>query len=380
MALGCLYWIASALGAARVLRGVSTLDTLSPKEPARWPKLSIIIPACNEAHTLEKAMQSKLAEGYPDLEVVLVEDRSTDGTGALVDRLAAADPRITALHVHALPDGWLGKLNAMNEGQKHAQGEWLLFSDADVHFTPGALRRAVAHCEERGLDHLAVFPEIWRSGLLLDCATATLTRQICVGGRFWAVADPRSRAAAGVGAFNLVRRSALARTKGFEWLKLEVGDDMALGQMLKRSGGRSEVMGGRGQVALHLYHSYPELARSAEKSFLAFKFNLALALSVAVLLLLLELSPFLSLLPFAPPAVQLMGLCGLGAALLGAVGVNRFMGHPALPALLFPIGSALVVFLLVRAAVLGAARGGLTWRGTLYPTRALIDGRRIEFP
>lgn len=380
VSLGALYWLVAAVAAIRTIRAVPVLGEQSPREPARWPKLSIVIPACNEAKTIEPALRSKLAEGYPDLELVVVEDRSTDNTGEIVDRLAAEDPRITALHVQKLPDGWLGKLNAMNEGMKRARGEWLLFSDADVHYTPGALRRAIAYCEEQGLDHMAIFPEIWPSQLLLDIGTAALVRVLYVVGRFWGVQDPKSRAYAGVGAFNLVRRSAMERTPGFEWLKLEVADDMALGQMLKRSGARSVLANGRGQVGLYFYQSFQELARSAEKGIAVFKFKIGLTVTVALAMLVTELAPFLALLPVGPPAARAIGALGTAAALFATVSLGRFMRHPLLPALLVPAGSLLTAVLTVRAVVRAKLSGGITWRGTLYPARALIEGRRIQFP
>jgi hypothetical protein len=375
--VGLLYWVASAVGAELAARRVPVLGALSPREPGRWPKLSIIIPACNEASTLEPALRSKLAEGYPDVELVLVNDRSTDGTGAIVDRMAAEDARVTPLHIRALPDGWLGKLNAMNEGVKRAGGEWLLFSDADIHYTPGVLRRAIAYCEEQGLDHLAVFPEIWRTRLDLDIFTACFSRIVFLVGRVWSVADPKSKAFAGVGAFNLVRRSALERTRGFEWLKLEAGDDMALGQMLKQSGARNAIVNGRGQVGLYFYQTLGEAIRSAEKGAAFMRFSVALSVAFGVVMLGLELSAFLALLPGAPLGVRAMGLIGVAAALFAQLRINRFMGHPVVPALLVPLGSIAMALTMARAGIVGALRGGVKWRGTLYPAQALMEGRRI---
>jgi cellulose synthase/poly-beta-1,6-N-acetylglucosamine synthase-like glycosyltransferase len=126
---------------------VQKLVSLQVPAPTTWPRLSVVIPALNEVDTLEAALGTLLAETYPDLEIVLVDDRSTDGTGALVDRLAARDPRITPVHITALPEGWLGKVHALHVGTQHARGDWLLYTDADVHFGQGSLRHAVAVAE-----------------------------------------------------------------------------------------------------------------------------------------------------------------------------------------------------------------------------------------
>ena len=134
------------------------------------------MPARNEVETLGPAMRSRLAEGYPALEVVLVDDRSTDGTDALVDAIAAEDPRVRALHLTSLPPGWLGKLHAMSEGLRLATGEWLLFSDADVDLAPGTLTRAVSYAEARQLDHLSILPQLRPATWLVDAALASFTR------------------------------------------------------------------------------------------------------------------------------------------------------------------------------------------------------------
>src|SRR6185369_5444580 len=102
------------------------------------------VPACNEAGTIETALASLLAQDYPGLEIVLVDDRSSDGTGVIIDRLAASDPRISAIHVRDLPIGWLGKVHALQRGLERVRGALVLFTDADIYFAPGSLRRAVS--------------------------------------------------------------------------------------------------------------------------------------------------------------------------------------------------------------------------------------------
>jgi hypothetical protein len=379
--VGSLYWLATALGVVRVVCSVPVLARASPADPPRWGRLSVIIPACNEADTLERAMRSKLDQDYPDVEFVLVDDRSTDATGAIVDRLAAQDPRVRALHVTALPPGWLGKLHALDAGLAHATGEWLLFSDADVHLSPGVLRRAVALCEQRGVDHLAVFPEVWSTGAWLDTVMAAFTRVVLVAGRVWAAGDPKSRAAVGVGAFNLVRRSAFERTGGFEWLKLEVADDVGLAQMLKRTGARALVANGRDQVGLLFYRSVGEMARASEKAAVPFGFSLVRSALACAAVLALELAPFVgAATPSGVPGLQAASVAVALVAVVSAGVLNGWIGHRLLPALLVPLGSVMMVGVMLRGAVVSCLRGGVTWRGTLYPSKALLEGRRLQFP
>ena len=136
-----LTWAASLYATLRTIRAVPLLRDDASPEPARWPRVSLIVPARDEARDLERAVRTRLTDDYPNLQVILVDDRSTDGTGAIADRLAADDPRVKVVHVTELPAGWLGKLNALHRGVAEADGEWLLFSDADIEFAPGTLRR-----------------------------------------------------------------------------------------------------------------------------------------------------------------------------------------------------------------------------------------------
>ena len=378
--IGLAYALASTWGTALVVRGVPVLLRDRSPPPGRWPRVSLIVPARNEVETLGPAMRSRLAEGYPALEVVLVDDRSTDGTGVLVDAIAAEDSRVRALHLDSLPPGWLGKLHAMSEGLRRATGEWILFSDADVHLAPGTIARAVSLAEAQRLDHLSLLPQLDPATWLVDAALASFTRTGLVLGRVWLVSDPRSKVGGSVGAFGLVRRDALERSPGIEHLRLEVADDLALGQMLKSSGSRSALANGRELVRIHWYRSLAELTRGTEKGAAVFDHRLLPALCWTGALGALELGPFLAA-AFAPSAIaHWMGLGGAALLLGSTLWMCRFAGQRTLPALLSPLGVVVNGVLLLRAAVVGKIRGGVQWRSTLYSPQELRPGRRVRAP
>ena len=378
--IGLAYALASTWGTALVVRGVPVLLRDRSPPPGRWPRVSLIVPARNEVETLGPAMRSRLAEGYPALEVVLVDDRSTDGTGALVDAIAAEDSRVRALHLDSIPPGWLGKLHAMSEGLRRATGEWILFSDADVHLAPGTIARAVSLAEAQRLDHLSLLPQLDPATWLVDAALASFTRTGLVLGRVWLVSDPRSKVGGSVGAFGLVRRDALERSPGIEHLRLEVADDLALGQMLKSSGSRSALANGRELVRIHWYRSLAELTRGTEKGAAVFDHRLLPALCWTGALGALELGPFLAA-AFAPsPIAHWMGLGGAALLLGSTLWMCRFAGQRTLPALLSPLGVVVNGVLLLRAAVVGKIRGGVQWRSTLYSPQELRPGRRVRAP
>lgn len=346
-----------------------------------WPRVSVIIPACNEAPTLEGATRSRLADDYPSLELVLLNDRSTDETPAIVDRLAASDARVRPVHITALPEGWLGKLHAMHRGVEAARGEWLLFTDADVSFAPGTLRRVIDYCETRGVDHLSLMPQFDRVGFAVDAAIDVFARILTVGGRLWAVPDPRSRAAVGGGLFNLVRRSVYDRSEGFAWLRLEVGDDVALGQMLKRrAGARADVVHGGGMVSLPYYDSLAALAEGMEKNAFAVVggYSHARTIALCALMLVTELGVFVAPLLTSTAWVRAVSCAGSLLALATMAAVLRWMGRPLRSMLLAPAMTVFLAGCVLRSAWLASRRGGILWRGTLYPTALLRAHSRIE--
>lgn len=387
--IGCVYWLWMLIGTLRVVRAVPLLEQSHAPPPQTWPRLSIVIPACNEAASLESALCSVLQQDYPELEIILIDDRSTDGTAAIVDRMAAGDPRIVALHVELLPVGWLGKVHALALGAAKASGSWLLFTDADVHFAPGTLRRAMAHAAHHAIDHLAAVPDLRPSSLLVDANVALFCRTFMVALRLWAVADPKSDAFMGIGAFNLVRREALEHTAGLSWLRMEVADDVGLGMMLKQSGARCCVVNAQSMLGLHWYRTLREMAHGAEKAYAsAARCSLPRLLLFCIVLVAMEWAPLAALascgIRFQPvrllPGLLWPGVAMLAAAVGSSVVLARWTKSRLLPALCFPLAAIAAAGIMLRSGWLGYRRGGIVWRGTLYPKDQLLAGRRLKIP
>ena len=379
------YWLLIARAMWLVRRRMPRLVDAHPPDPARWPRLSVIIPACNEADRIEPAARTLLAEDYPNLELVFVDDRSDDATGAIIDRLAAGDPRVKAIHIRELPDGWLGKVHALHRGFAQSSGEFVLLTDADIHFERGSLRKAVAYAAWERLDHLAALPELLPTAIFLDAMILMFLRQFMATVRPWAVSDPQSTAYIGIGAFNLVRRAAFASTEGFEWLRMETADDMGVGLLMKTSGKRCGVAGARGYLSLQWYRSLAEAARGAERGWsTVMRFSVVRAIALALVSLLVQASPVLALVPLAWEETRPIGCAGLAvtAAFLASVLPLRGWGRRGLWLRAFgtPLVSPVVAFALLRAGLLGWRRGGAMWRGRLYRTEDLRRGARVRLP
>jgi glycosyltransferase involved in cell wall biosynthesis len=377
----CLcYWLRTGYGVVR-LYSLPKLSDVNSSNLKHWPKLSVVIPACNEADKIESAVCSVLADGYPDLEVVLVDDRSTDATGQCIDRLATAEDRIVPIHITELPDGWLGKVNALNRGQSESHGDFVLFTDADVHFMPGTLQKAVGFCIEQKIDHLVACPTIWPSKLIVDSMIIAFLRQFCtILLPPWRVNNKSPRAFFGVGAFNLVRRSKFYQTQGFEWLRLETGDDVGLGLLMKRAGANSMVVTAFDRVGLHWYRTIGEMMRGAEKGFAsAGRCSFLLMVFMGLMGMLIEISPLVGFL-FCISSLRPVGVilsifvfvCFIFCTITFACwGMTRI-----LPGLITPITAPLSAVLAFRAGWLGWRRGGIMWRGTLYPSNLLRSNSR----
>jgi cellulose synthase/poly-beta-1,6-N-acetylglucosamine synthase-like glycosyltransferase len=360
--------------ALRVRAGVPSLSALDAPLPTAWPRLSIVVPARNEAIGLEEALRSKLSCEYESLELVVVNDRSTDDTGAIAHRLARLDSRLRVAHIADLPAGWLGKVHAMAVGSARASGDWILFSDADVHIGPGALARILAHAEAHAIDFVSVMPQLDSVDALLDAFAGSLVRTTALAGRIWSANDDRSTIGVGVGVFSLVRRRALEKSPGLEYLRMEIVDDAALGAMLKASGARCRLIAGRSDVHLAFARRLSDLARSMEKGGFLLG-SITTTLAVACVWLALDLGiPIAAIL-----AGGLRTLCGaFTLALITATHVVlvRHFVAPARGALFWPLGLVLGVALLARSGILAWWRGAVVWRGTRYSRSELEAGRR----
>ncbi|MCX7748355.1 MAG: glycosyltransferase [Clostridia bacterium] len=378
--LGMLYSFSQFILFIRIRVSLPKIKELEEKTLEKFPKISIVIPACNEEAHIEEAVRSRLKDDYPNLEIILINDRSIDSTGEIIDRIAEEDSRIKTVHIKALPEGWLGKLYALHKGALAASGEWILFSDADVHVRPGVLNKVVSYCNEKGIEFLAVLPQIWPSGFLVDTILSYFIRIVYLtGGQIWAVENPKSKVSIGVGAFNFVKRSSFLKTKGFEWLRLELADDMGLGAMMKDSGAKCSVLNGLEQVELSYYSSVREMMVGLEKiMFTHFgNFSMLKPCLISLCIFLLDVMPFIAVLLLSNSVLKIIGMTILLLNIIGYASMNRWARYSVLPAACYPLGSLIFIFFLLRAGYLGVKRGGVIWRGTMYSNDLLKEGKRF---
>jgi hypothetical protein len=384
-ASGALAWLRVAWVGVRTDRCVDRLPDVRPDPPAGgWPALTVVVPARDEALGVEPAVRSLLAQNYPDLRVLAVDDRSLDGTGEILDRLAAREPRLRVVHVEELPPGWLGKNHACAAGADAAPDGWILFTDGDVVFAPGALRRAVAYAAARRLGHLVALPRLVAPGFLERAFVSTFAALVNPVFRTWELRRPATAAYVGIGAFNLVRRDEYLRTGGHRLLRLEVVDDVKLGIVLRRSGVRQGAVDSGGLVSVRWNAGFlASWAGLVKNAFAGTEYRWSVALASATALTLASLGPPLAALLAPGPAARLAGLAGwaLAAGVVGTV-ARRFGGGSGLEGLLVPFTGTALAAVVLASATLTTARGGIVWRGTRYPLAELRAGcvRERDWP
>jgi glycosyltransferase involved in cell wall biosynthesis len=363
-----------------MLRNLSNLPALhrvTSPTPARWPRVSVILTARDEVQDVGKAVGSRLADDYPDLEVILVDDRSTDGTGKAAQDAAGDDGRFSLIRLDELPRGWLGKVHALQRGYERATGDWLLFSDGDVAVEPGTVRRAVGYCEQEGIDQLALVPSFQSSSFLMAGTWTIFLRGLIVMANPEKVRDPDSKVVLGSGGFNLVRRSAFDATEGFEHLRMETADDIALASIVKQAGGRVEMIDGSRYASLTGYRSVAEGLRGIEKNgsttaTIPFPLFLLIFLALGAVLF----APFAAL-TAGPGWLRVLGGMTL-AVYTGSemYALRRNSGRWA-PAAIWPLAYLIMAYAMIRSTWLAHRNGGVYWRGTFYSLAELETGRRF---
>jgi len=382
VALVLLYWLVQVSMLVRCMHVVPILEVESRPPRENDETVTVVVPARDEESVLESALRSRLLDGDPHLHFIFVNDRSSDSTGSIMERVASDDPRVEVLHVEHLPEGWLGKVHAMQSGVEKSSSEWLLLSDADVHFKAGTIRSAVDLATAREVDHIALIPSIKSPSTGLRFCLVPLLRTLSFMVRLWSVHDPASTAAMGVGAFNLVRRGTLDHAGGLESLRMEVIDDIGVGTIIKQHGGASLVAAGRKGILISWYDRFDEFLRGIERGTAHLPRGIPRIVPVilCLILFLFEVFPFLFLLAWPwSSALGWIGLVVSTVVVLLSIALARHFGLPLAASAAVPAGVSLGLYAAVRCIMKGGRDGSINWRGTRYKVKDLQAGERVKF-
>jgi len=395
-AILALAWFSRIVDAALGMPSVADVSRTewdrNPISPSGNPRVSIIVPARNEEGAIEQALRTLLALDYDNYEVIAVNDRSTDRTGEIMERLSRNPHPSTSpgqafsqnrrevghplrvIHHTELPPGWLGKTHAMWTAANQATGDWLLFTDADVLFKPDSLRRALAYAEAEPADHVVLFPQMIMKRPGEYMMIAFFQTMFMFGHRPWKVADPSTDDHMGVGAFNLVRRRVYDAVGTYEALRMEVLDDMKLGKVVKKAGFAQRNVFGGDLISIRWAHGAFGIVNNLTKNFFAvLSFQSWRTLVSAFGLAFINWGPFLGIwlahgwarLPFA---------VALGSILLIYTGMSWRSSVPPYYFFLHPVSTGMFIYTLLRSMFLTLRNNGIVWRGTKYPLEELRKG------
>jgi glycosyltransferase involved in cell wall biosynthesis len=376
-------WLRQAIS---VLRGMPQLPDLTRIDAAALPPLptgkgahlTVVVPACNEEESIQATLRSLLASTGLRLEIIAVDDRSTDRTGVLMDQVAAeavtceGQHCLRVIHNNELPAGWLGKPHALHLGAQQATAPWLLFTDGDLLFAPQALQLALRQAIAGHTDHLTLAPSLIRKSIGEAAMQATVQALVQWSIRLWKVADPDAKDFFGVGGFNLIRTEVFTRLGGFAALRMEVVEDFSLGRMVKHDGYRSCVTVGPDLVRIRWIRGVCGIVANVEKNgFAVFRYRLGVSLAACLGIAVQVVLPLAAILAggWALPA----GLLIYASIALAFYANRRLNGVSPIAAVLFAPSAAIAGYGFLRSVVLTLARNGVMWRGIHYP---LSDLRR----
>jgi chlorobactene glucosyltransferase len=354
-------WVLSLVN---TVLNLALIPRLRRRMPERQPLVSVLIPARDEARIIERTVRALLAQTYPHFEVVVVDDRSTDATGAILAGIAAEDRRLTVLSGVEPPEGWLGKPWALWQASRQAKGELLLFVDADIIYAPEALGAMAARMEESGVAMLSICPRFEMPGFWERVAMPQLAITLFTVIPTW-LGNRTTIAELGIGGGpgNLVRRQVYEEAGGHAALKDAVIDDVGLAHLLRAEGERTEVVRADHLVSLRMYHGAREIIDGFTKNlFPALGYRISTAVVALALMLLMNLVPFALALTGNVRSLEIVALIlVIRLALFASLGyglVNSVLGHPLT-----------VVFwswIFLRSIWKTGVRKEMLWRGRSY--------------
>ena len=350
------------------------------------PLVSVVVPARDERRNIASCVQSILAGRYRNTEVVVVDDRSTDGTADVVRGIARGDERLTLIENPPLPDGWFGKPWACATGATSARGDFICFTDADARHGPDLVARAVNAMNTRQLDMLSVaghqeLGSFWERVVQPHVFWMIASRY---GGTETVNRSKRAKDKIANGQCIFVRRSAYASIGGHEAVRDQVAEDVALAQRLFAAGKRTELILGRDELTTRMYTSLREIMAGWRKNIFAGGREAMPGgrIGQAIFPALLLLSPLLTLLP--PGALLVQAFAGgpgwlllawaiaLAAQVTTWAAVYRWMGAPVRFAALFPLGAIVVAIVAIQAIARGSR---VEWKGRAYLTSSHVPHR-----
>ncbi len=340
-------------------------------ELEEYPLISVCVPARNEERSVGTCVTSLLRQDYPNFEVIVVDDNSTDGTAEILNSLQKQFPQLTVIPGKPLPENWLGKPHALDQAYRIAKGELLLFTDADPEFESFALRTAVYYLKSRNCDVLTLMPGAQFGSFWERTVQPVIFGFIGALSRFKGINDPESNESMGIGAFLLFKRKVYEALGGHERVRQEVVEDLALSKAVKKDGFNLMIADGKEVVSIRMYYSLQEIWEGWRKNlFFALKKSVFKTFYYIGYMLGFMVTPYLVVIGNLIGEIHFIGL-GLSCVSLGMVWVTcaGLCWHLRLPMInlfLFPLGTLVVSAIMINSMYQTLFKGITEWRGRSY--------------
>ncbi len=363
--LGILVWIIFLIDGMIGLRKIDPLEKEEGLEQGSL--LSVVVAARNEEKQIAASILSQLEQTYKNVEWILVNDRSTDATGTIMEELTKRDPRVKVIHIEKLPKGWLGKNNALYMGVCQASGRWLLFTDADIQFEKQAFAKALHYFDRNNLDHLTAAPNLSAKRFWLKSFVAFFLFGFSYFKRPWLANNPKSKIGTGIGAFNLVLKEAYESFGTHERIKMRPDDDLQLGMKMKKAGYRQSIVTALHLIEVEWYGSLKEAFIGLEKNtFAGLHYRISMVIFAILGVFITNVLPFVMIFS----GNKTVALLSFGNIMLSGIlyvmVIKKLTLFSPLMFLVLPITAMLFIYSIIRASLLTFKRGGIVWRGTTY--------------
>ena len=372
-------WISRHFQIGRQKREQSVLEAACPGPPEDAPKISVVVAAKDEAENIEQCVRTMLGQDYPHFEIIVCNDRSTDDTAAIVERIAAEDSRLRLINIQSLPEGWCGKSHAMQKGIAASSGPWICMIDADCRQTSNrTLSTAIQHAVDNRIDLLSVLPTLEMRGFWEAAVQPVCSGMLMIWYDPADVNNPDKPQAYANGAFMLIRRSAYEAIGTHEAIRDRLTEDMNMAALVKHSGLNLKVIRNSGLYQVRMYSSLKGMVRGWSRIFFG-TFSTIGRLTLCLLaLLVMGLGPWV----ITPVAFALAATaeatsawwlaCATAAATAAAIQFSvlvrfyRICGLNGWMAWTYPLGNIVATYAMVFALTRHLPNAKVIWKDTKY--------------
>ncbi|MGP4074321.1 glycosyltransferase [Halobacillus sp. K22] len=370
MILIFLFWMIIFVDFQRGFKSLPSIDHQACKDERSL--ISVIIAAKDEEESIKQTIETLLNQKYVKLEILAVNDRSTDLTGSIIENISAHHPNVHSITINNLPSGWLGKNHALHIGAQQAKGTYLLFTDADIYFHENVVSQAVTFLKKENLDHLTAAPNLRAGSFFLKGLISFFLFGFAYLKRPWTANRPSNKGGMGVGAFQLLTNACYKGISGHRAIRFRPDDDLAMGLRIKKLGYRQNLVTALRSLSVEWYPDLPSAFKGFEKNaFAGLNYSVSFALLAILGVFTSQILPFITIWSDRLP-LQIISAFTIGLLFyLYALTTRHLTTYSVWMVFGLPFFAMLFIYMLSRALLLTFLRGGIEWRGSRYSLKEL---------